>query len=179
MTKTSFFLALCALGCLSAMADDRGMFSLKGNVQEVTIETIEEALTVATVVKFDKNGLIATIDNVEPLLTRDHQGRVHTVTLSDEDEDGELVNVVNTLIYGADGIHVEKYRQENPDETVIFTITYDAETGLPQTMSIANEGYDEPPMVLTYTYTDFDSNGNWTKRTDDGGATTCRKIAYR
>lgn len=146
---------------------DLGGFDLRGPVKKVEYE--EWFCT------FNKEGQLLTEDG-ESLknlfiggIVRNKEGR-----LAECHADGYGSR---SYTYNAQGLPTEIYEDGYNRE-----FTYDEE-GYVATMKevIAPEmGPDDEPEVNKYTYTilEKDSYGNWTKRKDDAGNITTRKISY-
>lgn len=146
-------------------ADDRTMFGLKGDIATVTIENSDDdGIVWSTTVTFDADGLIEEIDGKVPSLERDSSGRLTRVTITEEDEDGQPVDVVTTLTYTLDTPpRVATATTTSDEEQWSYTYSYTPD-GLTATRTYSSGG-DTEKFVYSYNAA-RDSHDNWVERTE-------------
>lgn len=161
---------LMAAAALTARADDRAMFVMAGDVARLVIIDVDGDMEWEQTVDFDHEGHIATIDGRTPTVERDELDRPVSITLTDEDEDGEPVSVTTRLTYLGDTFSVS--RAETLDATdegnTSFIFRYDPATGRTLSRTFAAMGEEQ---TFTYTYSASDLTGNWTERTERADGT--------
>jgi len=155
-----------------AIVGELGLFELRGPVKSCTWKT----QYATTKMEFDKNGLWTKNDGQKPWayypnVKRDKQGRLVKMDNGDEsteytyDQEGRITHRVINYMDGCDDTRWE----------------YDAAGDCVKNInSYAGEGAEEGDenRVSTYTITERDDHGNWTKRKDQNGQQETRTITY-
>lgn len=188
MKLTPFLtLSLLAASFAAHAADDRPMFGLKGDVQQVLITyAVPEEAGWQTSYDFSPAGELAAVESVPVEIKRDDLGRLSQYIDYEEDEDGEAVKTVITLTYNDQG-QVTRTVSVIDEDQWIDTYEYGDDGRLSTHHS---EGPDEngDNLILHHTYTyspDIDEQGNWLSRTEtsadpeDPIVTQTRTISYR
>lgn len=180
--KNQVLILLFAMSVMTAFADDRALFGVAGDIMHLEIENSDDdGVAFVLAVDFDENGNIVGVNDVRPEITRDPAGRIVTVTLADEDEEGEPLAVTTTLTYDANG-RVAKASTSGDEGSWDYLYEYDPATGFVARRTYTSMGESER---FTYDYSaKRDDRGNWVSRveTADGAEfplTQTLRLTYR
>lgn len=156
--KRLFYTLLLLVG-LSAHSKDLDMFRLIGPVDSLCVEMNDAGLTWLCEYSFDDDGFLIEVDGVEVNVDRDSSGLITDFIIEEDDEDNEPVTIETKITYDKAG-RVTSTITMSPDEEWTETFTYNHE-GL-----LVKREYKsvDSTEVFYYTYTKFDSLGNWTER---------------
>lgn len=155
-----FTFLLCLIGVAAHAADQQTLFGMKGEVDSICIITDDGGGFAWQVeIVFDEDGNVLEIDGVEVEVTRDSDGRLTSVTIEDEDEEGNPVLILTKLNYNRQN-RVSRIESTSGNEKWSEKYVYDS-AGL-----LIKKEFSGPEDTDTYTYqyVKTDKHGNWTKR---------------
>lgn len=161
MKKLIILLAFVTV-LIDARADDRSLFGVKGDVKHLEIENSDDdGVAFVLAIDFDNDGNIEGINGVAPDIVRDAEGRIMTVTVTDEDEEGAPLAVTTSLTYDSSG-RVATATTSGDEGSWEYSYDYDPATGFVARRTYSSMGESEH---FTYEYAaGRDKNGNWISR---------------
>lgn len=165
-------LVLSMMASATAMAQDWGIFELKGKVKSVTYDWCCPFNGVASyddagqVVKFNTSGRVIVPEDGK--IVRNNMGTA--IDIQFYICEGEIEDWLNQkLVYDSEG-RLQKVDTGGYECERYTKFVYDGEGNVTKKVDIEEADGDIYTMVTTYTYVSFDAQGNWTKRV---ATTTC------